>query len=391
MKKIITVIIGISICSAAFAKELSEIISPSVYVIVAAGDSSEDPEDLALGSHDPSRELTVQGIETDISIRLNENIEGFVHLLLAYGAEEEWEDELEEAFAKLTKLPGNTEIRGGRFLNRFGLHNAKHAHGWNSVDVPLVVGRFLGEGGLVTEGADFTWYLPTAWTSALTVSYGEALAHDHGHGSEEEEEAEFEEALFEDEFVSVNVLTKYNYNDFHRTQAGFTYATGDNGLGDTTDIFGVNFTYIWRENGLRPGGKSLTWNTEVFSRHIDEGEGHGHEDEHGHEEEEHEDEAGHNDEEEGQGDFEELGFYTELIYGFDERLDAGLRVGSVEGIKELGAEERVRVSPNVRYKVLKDRPVYLRLQYNYDDLEDDEAHSFWAQIQAGFGSGGGVR
>ena len=57
--------------------------------------------------------------------------------------------------------------------------------------------------------------------------------------------------------------------------------------------------YVWDENGYEPGGRSLTWNTELFYRDIGMGEGgheHGaeehHDEEDGHDEEEHHDEEG---------------------------------------------------------------------------------------------------
>ena len=274
--------------------------------------------------------------------------------------------------------------------------------------MPLV--RFLGEEGLAYDGGDITWYAPTPFTSALTLSYGEVLSHGHGEGEEEEEA---EEILFNDEVFTANLLTKVNYNDFNQFAAGGSIATGDNEFGDETDVYGLYASYTWRENGLEPGGRFLTWNNELFWRDYGVGAGHGHgheeeeeshhdededhEDEDDHEDEGHEDE-GHEDEhadEDDHGDEEghepvgddEFGLFTELIYGTGSWLDAGVRLGYVSGIDEVDLDERFRVSPLATIYLSKQRNLFLRLQYNYDDLEHgEEAHSAWAQLQYSFGT-----
>ncbi|MEM7390825.1 MAG: hypothetical protein AAF492_00635 [Verrucomicrobiota bacterium] len=387
---------------------IADVFTPSIHLNVAAGDSSEEPEDLAVGGHDPSREFTVQAFEVGLSLRLNEHIEAFANHAWSYGASEDWVDEWEEIFGKLTGLPGGFELRGGQMLNRFGILNAKHLHAWNTVDVPLVNGRMLGEEGLVTEGGDVTWYLPTPFKSALTVGYGEALAHGHeeeghdegededGHDDEEEEEEHghneaAEEAGFEDDVFSINLTTQIPYNDFHRYDVGASFASGDNGLGDDTEIFGIHLTYLWRENGLEPGGRHFTWNNEFMIRDIKGGEGHGHgeeeEEHHDEEEEEHhdEDEEEHDEDEEEFEDADEFGFYTELIYGPTDLIDIGTRVGFVEGIDELGIGERFRISPWLTVYLTESRNAHIRFQYNYDDLDGEDAHSGWVQLQYSLG------
>jgi hypothetical protein len=392
---------------------LGDILFPGLHLTLAAGGSSEDADALALGAHDPNRDgFTLQGLELDLSLRLNEYVEGFTAWNMSWGGDaEEWTEEFEEAFGKLTNLPGGFEVRGGRMLNRFGKRNALHLHSWNTVDQALVNARFLGGEGLATEGADLTWYLPTRFTTALTVSYGEARAHDHGHGEEEHGEdhdehehgQDAEEIGFEDEFISGNLLVKANYDDFNQFAFGGSIAGGDNGLGDDTMIYGVNFSYTWRENGLEPGGRHWTWNTELMLREVDASAEHGHEHEGEHEDEHEddregeadqydEDEHGHSDEEvhEDEADFfgdEEFGLYTELIYGPREWLDVGLRVGYVAGLEAIGLDERFRVSPLATIYLSKQKNLQLRFQYNYDDREfDGDAHSAWAQLQYSFGA-----
>jgi len=132
-------------------------LTPSAHFNGAIGDSSGDPEELAVGHHDPTREDgTVQGIEAGLSLRAGP-VEGFAVHSFSYGSDEEWDNGWEEAFLKLKEIPGGFELRGGRMLSRFGRHNANHLHAWEFVDMPLVWGRFLGHDGLSTVGGDIKW------------------------------------------------------------------------------------------------------------------------------------------------------------------------------------------------------------------------------------------
>ena len=406
---------------------LFEILYPAVHVNFAVGDSSGDPSALAAGAHDPNRDgFTLQGIELDASLRLNDYIQGFIAHNFFWGGEEgEWGNEWEEYFGKLANLPGGFEIRGGRMLNRIGQRNARHLHAWSTVDQTLVNARFLGDEGLGMEGVEVTSYLPTPFTAALTVSYGDALSHDHdhGHGDEEEhghdedeeehedeehgeedhdeeehghdeeEESEAEELLYESEFYAANLLIQMNADDFNQFAFGGSFIHGDNGFEGETTVLGANFNYTWRENGLEAGGRQLSWTTEAFLRDFD-GSAHAHEEEHGEEEghdeeehgdEDHDEEEGHDEDEEGFDDTE-FGIYTELIYRANPLFDYGLRLDYVAGTDAVELPERFRASPLVTYSLSKNRSLLLRLQYNYDVIEKaDNEHSVWAQVQYSFG------
>jgi hypothetical protein len=358
-------------------------LTPHLHATVTAGDSSEDPAGLAAGGHDPDNEFTVQGIEPGFSFRLNDVLEGFATWNFYYGAEEEWEDEFEEGFVKLPHLPGGLELRGGRLLNRFGDRNAHHLHAWETIDQHLVIARFLGDDGMLTDGADLTWRLPTPFTSALTVSYGDAPSHGHDHGHDHDHD----ESGFADDFVSANLLGKWNRDDFNQFAFSGSFAQGDNGFDDNTRLFGMGAHYTWRENGLEAGGRQLAWKNEFMVRDYDAGGGPAHEkedqDEHeGEHEHEHEHEEEHT---ELQGD-EEFGFYSSVVYSLTRQADAGLRIDYVAGIDELELQERVRFSPHLTWFPMQKRNLHLRLQYNYDELEEDgDAHSGWVQVQYSFG------
>lgn len=389
------------------------ILYPHFHAHGAFGESTGDPASLAVGHHDPNNNgFTLQGIEVGVSGRFTDWFETFGVFNLNYSeAEDEWQHEFEEWFGKVKNLPGGLELRGGKYLNRFGLQNSRHVHSWDWADQYLVNGRFLGEDGFATIGGEVDWTLPLPWTSALALSFGAAPdLEDHGHHEvhgEHAEEAlyEAEGALFDDVITSVNWTNQFNTSDFHQFRAGASGAWGDNVWGRQSAVYGIHFEYQWRENGLEAGGNYFRWRTEAMLRRFgavsghlpgeeeeehDEHEEEGH-DEHAHaedhhdEHEEHEEEH-HEDEAVRRATLTEAGFYTDLRYGWESGLEVGLRGEWVEGIGDAGLDERYRISPGVTYYFKGKRNLMLRVQYNYDHSNHfGDEHSVWAQVGFNFG------
>ncbi len=367
------------------------IITPSLHVVSAfGGTTAEEQADLAVNGHDPQRSATLQAFEPGLSLRAG-NLQGFATYSATTDASQVLDGALEEAFLKVVELPFDTEIRGGQFLNRFGFQNAVHNHGWMFVDQNLVNGRFLNEGELTTIGGELTWNLPVGWgPTALSLSYGGLTSHSHGEeGHEHGEEAEFEvdAANFNNWLASANLVSRYDYNDFHQFTGTASGAWGENEFAKLTQVYGLGFQYEWRENGYEPGGRFLRWRTEAMLRDIEAVSGHGHE----HGEEEHHDEEEddeHAEEEEASetGTFDEFGFYTAVIYGWNDRLETGLRADWVSGIDEFGLESRWRLSPSATWHLDSRNQSHFRLQYNYDHTDTFDEHSVWAQFQFSWGS-----
>ena len=390
---------------------------PHVHAFGAFGDSTADPANLAVGHHDPQREATLQALEPGLSLRAG-MLEGFAVGTGTTDGDGDFSFELEEAFLKLVDLPLGLELRGGQFFNRFGYQSAVHNHSWDFVNQNLVNGRFLTEGELITRGGELTFPVPLPAMSAsfLSVSVGDARVEDHGHeegehGHAEEAEFEAEGAYFGDILTGVHWINQYDLNDRNRLSATVSSAFGENLYGRDSQIYGVGFEYLWRENGYGAGGRSLRWRTEAMLRSIDaisghlpgeeEEEEHGHEDEgehheeeHGHEEDHHEedhhgDEHGDADHDEAQhyDSFDEFGAYTSLLYGFNDHLAVGVRAEWVSGIRDFGLDERWRVSPNVTWFANSARTLQVRLQYDYDYSRDfGSESSVWLQV--GFNWGG---
>ena len=358
---------------------------------VFGGTTADSVERLAMGHHDPQATSTLTTLEPGLSLRAGDALHGFATYSATTDADGHLDGEWEEAFLKLPQLPGGFEIRGGRFLNRFGFQNSVHSHSWDFANQNLLNGRHLQEGEVITDGGEITWNLPEPFRAALSFSYGKAPDHDEGdHGHAEEEfEFEGEGARFIDDFYSAHFVSHHDYNDFHQHRFTASAAWGDNEFGRTTQIYGIGYEYQWRENGYEPGGRYFRWRTEVAYRRCGavSGELH-HENEHHHEgeDEPHEDEEHHDENGGRRTNLDEFGLYTMMAYGFNDNLEVGLRIGWISGIDESGLDDRFRISPNLTAALNPERTIFLRLQYDYDHSSDfGSEHSAWAQIGLNWG------
>ncbi len=168
------------------------VLFPNVHMHGIGGFSSGEVEELETGGHDPKREtFSAQAIEPGLSLR-TKYVEGFTNYLFYQDHNGDWDGELEEAFGKIVNIPGGFELKGGRFLPHFGALNDRHLHGWDFVDMEMANSRYLGDDGLMLEGAEVAWSLPfnmdPTFVSIASLGFGNAPAHDHGHhehGAEE--------------------------------------------------------------------------------------------------------------------------------------------------------------------------------------------------------------
>ena len=344
-------------------------LEPTLHLRLAHGNTSLPADKVAFGGHDPAEDnFNFQGFEMGTNIYLGDYVSGFATVNTFKRDGEDFESEFEEGFLKIDKLPGGFELRGGRMLARFGDQNARHLHAWDFADASMTNVRFLGEDGFGYDGGELTWLVPTSWQDALSIGLGSAVVPDHeeeepamgGGGHAHEEEAEM--ARPEKNIIVVRYQAQLGANDFHRFQAGASFLTGDNGFGMTTDIYGADFTYTWRENGLESGGQQFRWRSEWLMRDVE------------------------NDE----GGFDDCGFNTALLWEFSENWEAGLRYGYLEGVSDPELAERHRISPSITKKFdLGDQLTgLLRLQYNHDDIKGlGTEDSIWLQFGFDWGPG----
>ncbi len=389
---------------------------PTIHLyVVGGGSTADDAAEFAPGAHDPGSggDFMLQAFEPGLSF-YSERFQAFVNGVAFTNEEEELDWEFEEYFGKVLVDPEAWEIRGGRFLNRLGFHNSQHLHSRLTLEVPLTQALLLGEHGQVTEGVDTTFYV-NGGATALTFSFGNAPSHEHAHGHEEEEEHHDEEGeehdedehedeehghedehghggpreVYEaywltDDVYTVDLRHRLDFDDFKKLHLAAFAGFGDNEMGESSYYASVAKEYVWRENGLEAGGRSLSWRSELILLNGDGGE-HGHDDEHEeeeHEEEEHEDEHEHGEEE--SEDLSTWGFGTQVQFSVTEQWSPYARFDYIAG--DAGAGDWVRGALGVKFYLTMDPEVTFKLQGTADDQDGESAQAIW--LQAGFSWGG---
>jgi hypothetical protein len=366
--------------------DLGGVLFPNLHLHGVGGITSGDADELASGAHDPRRgAFSAQSVEPALSLR-TQYLQAFANHVWFQEVNGDWDGELEEAFGKLTELPGGLELKGGRFLSRFGALNDQHLHAWDFVDAEAANARFLGDEGLMLEGGEISWKLPLGMepslVSVLSLGHGHAPAHDHAHEEHEHEEEvphEGDESVLMDDVWTARAMVRYRWDDFHSITGGASWAGGSNGFGRDSNVYGIDLEWLWRENGLEPGGRAFRWRNEVLWRDVDAFSEHD------------EDDDGIIDET-FSGNFNETGFHTHLIYTWNPKLDSGLRLSRVTGIDDFGQDGRWRISPTLTWWTDETRRIGLRSQYNFDSVDGHrDEHSLWFQLNIALGSTAEVR
>ncbi len=332
-------------------------------------------------AHDPREEVTLQGIDLGLSLRANEFLEGFINTNIFLNEDDEFDSEWEEGFLKIKNLKalgGSFEVRGGRYLNRIGMQNNVHLHGWDFVDANLTNGLFLGEEGLRTEGLELSWVKNySAGNFIISSSYGNAIEHEHGeeedHSDADHNHAEetTEKSYFNGQLFTVRAQLNYNANDFNYHTIGLNYAQGENGFDRDSELFSADYLYKWRENGLESGGKEWVAGVEYTHRNV-----------------EWVDEADST----NIGSAGQQSVMVKAGHTFHDNWNVTARYGWVEGVEdgEFETEERKRLSLALthQFSFTEQFGGHARLQYNHDELESgDTEDTLWLQINFDFGPG----
>ncbi|MCB0352414.1 MAG: hypothetical protein KDD64_02780 [Bdellovibrionales bacterium] len=107
----------------------------------------------------------------DFEIVFGHDIDPYSRLDATVVFSDEEDPELEEAYASFWDFPFDSQLRFGRLKPKVGIVSAMHRDSLDTVDVPLVIQRYLGAEGLSKTGADVTGYVPLpfdSFTQALT-------------------------------------------------------------------------------------------------------------------------------------------------------------------------------------------------------------------------------
>ncbi len=343
----------------------------------AGGSTAQDLGKLETGGHDPNqRGFTVQNLETVFEGAIDPYFKGQSNIVFQIDKDGGSFLEVEEAYLTSMSLPLNLQVKAGTFFTEFGRLNTFHPHAWDFADQPLVNGRFLGPDGLRNPGARISWLAPTDNYTELffTVQDSQgntAYSFRNGDGLFGREAVETNVRNMEDLLYVPHIATSFELTEEQTLLLGASAAFGPNSTGTdkNTLIYGLDRFWKWKSKYAAGGFPFVTWQTEVMGRRFEAGA---------------DINAGLPDEV-----MNNWGTYSQIAWGFKKRWVAALRGDYVDGEKEatdpLGFE-RWRLSPNLTFYPSEFSKI--RLQYNYDDIleNDSTEHSVFLQFEFLLGS-----
>lgn len=357
-------------------------------LVDAGWSTATDPSaQLQLGDHDPSkRGFLLRNAEIAIDGAIDPYFKGFANIVLKLDKNNETEIELEESFLQSTSLPANLQLKAGQYFANFGRQNVQHPHAWSFVDQPLILGRAFGPDGLRGLGTQLSWLAPTPFYTEVFLSVldgqgGTAFSFRNPGDPDAAGVNRFAGRATTDRILRgpsdllfvPRLASSFELSDTQTLLAGVSAAFGPNDTGpdSRTAVYGIDLFWKWKPADAAQGFPYLTWQTEALYRRF-----------------------------EAAADplaslpaevLHDFGFYSQVVYGFVPRWNAGLRVDFVTG-NDAAADpgdpyrgERFRVAPELTF--LPSEFSKIRLQYNYDhgDLFGT-AHSVWMRLEFGLGA-----
>lgn len=336
----------------------NDLLRLDIHTTSIIGASSDRHFDHALHHHDPAEEIDLQALE----FSLFSNLSTYSQLYSTFNLSEDrgkFAGELEEGYIKLHRLLYGFETKAGRLIHDLGLQGNLHLHDWDFTNSDLATALFLGEEGILTDGAELSWYYiyENYGVVGLTLAYGDVI--------EPGDEAEFTDSV-----TSLRSTVHHYVDDFHQHFLGISVAQGTNGFGRKSQVVSFDYTYSWSDS------KSEIWNTsidtsfQIMQRNVQWQDG------------------------AVRGDDDQLALSLSSIYHFAENWKLAGRAEWVEGINSKSTyteDERLRLSSALTrtFSMLDDNDSKVRLQYNYDEIDggNDSSHSLWLQFTFSFGKG----
>ncbi len=187
---------------------------------------------------------------------------------------------LEEGFLELFNLlPGNTDVKLGKYRVNFGLLNTIHPHALPQVDYPAVYRVYLGEEGYIDKGIGIAGSFSSPWKSpfhyslqAVNGDRHEHDAEDKRHGSENSD-GEYRRLKDFNDIVYVGRL----WNDIKSSDAfginwglsGLTGRFDDSSRSPRYYLEGIDLSFNWYP--FPDKNNRLRWQSEGFFSQVDDG------------------------------------------------------------------------------------------------------------------------
>jgi len=235
--------------------------NPALSIILdTVGSYASEAKRVPLGGHAP----TANGVAiTGAELTASASVDTYFRFDAAFSMTDL---ELEEITFTTLALPGNLQVRGGKFLARLGRHNATHAHAWRFVLHPLPSQYLFGAEGLGAPGLEVSWLAPLPWYTELVgaVQVG-------GRGSFLETEGD---ASGKDLVTPLRLVQFFDLSDDWALQVGLNAVQGPSalapGVGNRAYAYGFDLFVKWRPIGFGETGYSfVAWTTEAWARELE--------------------------------------------------------------------------------------------------------------------------
>jgi len=229
--------------------------------------------------------------------------------------------EIEEAYLTSRKLSYGLRAKVGKLRSNFGRINSIHQHAWNFTAQPLVFEGLLGAEGINDAGVQLQWVLPTDNTYIMAGL--EALQGDN--------DISFGDTERNNLYIGY-LKSSFDLGDDTTVLAGASILHGKNSEGGDTDIYGADLTI----KRVLDGYSSLMWQSELLYR----------------------------DKETMEQTMKQAGFYTQLIYRYDQNWATGVRYDDLYKNIETEPDDLDKYTAMLEYKPFEFTK--FRLQYIYD-------------------------
>lgn len=255
--------------------------------------------------------------------------------------------EIEEAYLTSRKLPYGLRAKVGKFRSNFGRINSIHQHAWNFTSQPLVFEGLLGTEGINDAGVQLQWVLPTEDTYIMAGF--EALQGNN--------DISFGDTETNNLYIGY-LKSSFDLSNDTTVLAGASILHGKNSEGGDTDIYGTDLTIKSELDGY----SSLMWQSELLYRDKDTTE----------------------------QTVKQAGFYTQLIYRYDQNWATGVRYDDLYKNIDTAPDDLDKYTAMLEYKPFEFTK--FRLQYTYDrskvfGINDERENSstilFGVTIEAG--------
>lgn len=165
-----------------------------------------------------------------------------------------WNFEPEEVYAESLDFNIFT-LKVGKFKAAMGKHNQLHSHAFPFIDAPLQNTALLGDEGLNDVGASLAVLFPLPWYSELSVQ---------GFSGQTEDDSYFMSADTGGYVGLAHLKNLWDLSDQLTAEFGLSGATGENSLASSTNLYGADLTFKWRQSLER----AFIWATEYLHRDL---------------------------------------------------------------------------------------------------------------------------